>query len=338
MNGLLLCAGLGTRFKPATNFLPKPAIPLLNVPLAFYNLQIFQQLGLDKLTVNLHHLPEKMKSIFETSEDQVNVPLFFSHEEDVLLGTGGAIKKARPSLEGKGTFIVGNSDVVTAFSIRDALDSHHRYQPMATMIVIPHPEAGKKYGAVWVNPNNEVVDIGKQKPDGDCEPFHFVGLHLIEESIFKFIPDGPCDINRDVYMKAIKEGETVRAFKKVGPWYDCGDLKDYLQATSEILDLLPKLQHQPFFLSLFRRFWPNFDRRPNLWEGDRCDHLLSLGSQSKILMERNCQIHSSVKVTGFAVFGEGVRIHQDVEIENSVIGAGVEVPAGTKILNDLVLK
>jgi mannose-1-phosphate guanylyltransferase len=338
MNGLLLCAGLGTRFRPATNILPKPAIPLLNVPLAFYNLQVFQQLGLDKLTVNLHHLPEQMKSVFEKNADKVGVPVFFSDETDAILGTGGAIKRARPSLEGKGTFVVGNSDVVSAFSIRDALDLHHRYQPMATMIVMPHPEAGKKYGAVWVDKDDHVVDIGRTKPDLECEPFHFVGLHLIEESVFKYIPAGPCDINRDVYLKAIKEGEIVRAFKKTGTWYDAGDLGEYLTATSELLDLLPRLQHQPFFLSLFRRFWPNFDKRPNLWEGEHCDHLLTLGSQSKILMERSCQIHPTAKISGFAVFGEGVKVERDVELRNCVVGPGAVVPAGSKVINNIVIK
>src|SRR5437016_1718556 len=100
MNALLLTAGLGTRFRPFTDILPKPGIPLLNVPIAFYNLHLCQQLGLDKLTANLHHLPQKMQSVFNEAQDQIGVPLFFSDESALVLGTGGAIKKARPTLEG----------------------------------------------------------------------------------------------------------------------------------------------------------------------------------------------------------------------------------------------
>src|SRR6202041_3076112 len=102
------------RFRPATDILPKPAIPLLNVPLAFYNLQVFQQLGLDKLSVNLHHLPDQMKEVFQKNSEKIGVPIFFSDEADGILGTGGAVKRARPLVEGHGTFIVGNSDVVSA--------------------------------------------------------------------------------------------------------------------------------------------------------------------------------------------------------------------------------
>ncbi|MBK9293828.1 MAG: NTP transferase domain-containing protein [Oligoflexia bacterium] len=189
MKALLLAAGLGTRLKPYTDKLAKPAIPLLNVPLAYYNLHLLQQLDITRLVVNTHHLPKTIHKIFSNPEE-LGVEVEFSSEKEKILGTGGAIKKARPMLEGTGTFVVINADVVNVFSMRDALSFHHGNHPLATMVVMKHPEAGKKYGAVWVNSKKEVVGIGKEKPDVDCKPFHFVGVHFIEESIFKYIPEG----------------------------------------------------------------------------------------------------------------------------------------------------
>jgi mannose-1-phosphate guanylyltransferase len=335
MNALVLAAGLGTRFRPFTDTLPKPAIPLLNVPIAFYNVHLLQQLGIEHLTINTHHLPAKIKDII--GKQDLGASIFFSDEEGQILGTGGAVKKARPSLEGRGTFVVANADVVNGFGIRDALENHHRVQPMATMIVMSHPEVGKKYGAVWVNKDMEVVGISKKKPpEVECEPFHFVGIHLIEESVFKYIPDGPYEITK-VYLDAIKEGEEVLAFKKEGLWFDAGTLQDYLKATSSLLEILPRLQHEPYFLSLYRRFWPNFDKRPNLWEGQDCYHLLGLGPKSQILMGDFCKVHNSVKTSGFAVFGNNVVIEKDVELENVVVASGVKIPAGQKLKNTLVL-
>jgi mannose-1-phosphate guanylyltransferase len=328
MNGFLLAAGLGTRFRPHTDKLSKPAIPLLNVPLAFYNLHLIQQMGLNRVVLNTHHLPHTVKKLFNTYPN-IDVEITFSDEEETILGTGGAIKRARKELEGSGTFCMANADVVNVFSLRDVLAFHHGHHPLATMVVMKHPQAGKKYGAVWVNSKKEVVGIGKEKPaDIECEPFHFIGIHFIEESIFKYIPDGPCDINKDVYLKAIAEGETVLAFEKSGLWYDAGNLKDYLEATEDLLRLLPRLQHQPFFLSLYRRFWPNFDKRPNIWEGENCEHFLDLGANSMILMDRNCKIHQTCKVDGFAVFGQNAIVEKDVELQNVVVGPGVVVKAG----------
>ncbi|MDZ4678621.1 MAG: NDP-sugar synthase [Oligoflexia bacterium] len=337
MNGLLLAAGLGTRFQPFTEKIPKPVIPLLNIPIAFYNLHLMQQLGLDNLTINTHHLPDKIKETFHKYSDAINVPLHFSDEKNKILGTGGAIKKARQTLSSRGTFVVANADVVNGFSITDALEVHHQSHALATLIVMEHPEAGKKYGAVWVDDKNQVVHIGKEKPAKECKPFHFVGVHLLEESIFKYIPAGACDINYDVYLKAIAKDEVVMAYEKSGLWFDAGTLQDYLEATESLLKMLPKLQHQPYFLSLFRRFWPGYDRRPNIWEGQGCEHLLPLGNQNKILLGRQCLIHSSVKVSGFAVFGDGCTVDKNAVIENSIIAAGVNVPADAVHTNTLVL-
>lgn len=331
MKALLLAAGLGTRLKPFTDKIAKPALPLLNVPLAFYNLHLIQQLEVDKVVVNTHHLPQTVKNIFSNAHI-LDVDVEFSDETGTVLGTGGAIKYARKALEGSGTFVVANADVVNVFSMKDALSFHHGQHPLATMIVMRHPEAGKKYGAVWVNSKNEVIDIGKNKPDKDCEPFHFIGIHFIEESIFKYIPDGPCDINKDVYLHAIKKGEKVLAFEKPsampGTWIDAGNVEDYLKATQELLGLLPKLQHNPFFLSLYRRFWNRFDKRPNIWEGENCEHLLELGANYPRLLDRNCKIHKSVKVEGFLVVGENSVIEKGAKLTNVVVGANVTVQAG----------
>jgi NDP-sugar pyrophosphorylase family protein len=133
-------------------------------------------------------------------------------------------------------------------------------------------------------------------------------------------------------------GEDVLAYEVKGLWLDSGSLSDYLGATKAVLQLLPRLQHQPFFLSLFRRFWARFDQRPNLWEGEGCEHLIELGAKNHTLMGQNCKIHTSVHLQGFAVFGDGCQIEKDVVIKNSVIGAGVHVPAGAKITDSLVLK
>ncbi len=336
MNGLLLAAGLGTRFKPYTEKIPKPVIPLLNVPISFYNLHLIQQIGIDKLTVNTHHLPDVLKNIF-SDEKLIAAPTFFSDEKKVILGTGGAIKKARPTLKGSGTFVVANADVVNGFGLRDALEFHHHHQPVATMIVMKHPDAGSKYGAVWVDEKKRVVGISKKKPDLNCKPFHFVGIHFIEESVFKFIPDGPCSITEDVYLKIIEQGKEILAFQKTGFWYDAGNLQDYLAATEGLLGLLPKLQHQPYLLSLFRRFWNGFDRRPNIWEGEGCEHLIALGSKNKVLLGNNCRIHPTVKITGFAVLGDNVVIDKNVCLHNVAISHSVKVKDGTSHKNTLVI-
>jgi mannose-1-phosphate guanylyltransferase len=337
MNGFLLAAGLGTRFRPFSDILPKPAIPLLNVPLGFYNLHLLQQLGVDNFTLNTHHLPEKIREVF-TCGATAGLKINYSDEQPEILGSGGGIKKAQKFLQGQGTFAVSNADCVTSFGVADGLEFHKSENALATMIVIQHPEAGKKYGAVWVDDKNQVLAISKTKPQEGARPMHFVGIHFMQDEIFNYFPEGPCSIMENVYLPALKRGEKILAYEKVGAWYDGGSLDDYLCATKDLIECLSNLQHSPFFFSLFRRFWPDFDQRPNIWEGVDSEHLLPLGSSSKILIGNHCRIHDSVRVNGFAVIGDGAVIERGVVLEDAVVAPNVRVTEGSQLKRTLVLK
>ena len=58
IRGMILAAGLGKRLRPLTYFRAKAAVPLLNRPLLSYSLQLFRQVGIESVMINLHHLPD----------------------------------------------------------------------------------------------------------------------------------------------------------------------------------------------------------------------------------------------------------------------------------------
>ena len=58
--GMVLCAGLGTRLRPLTERVPKPAVPLANLPLVRWSLALLRGVGVRRAVVNVHHLPEVM--------------------------------------------------------------------------------------------------------------------------------------------------------------------------------------------------------------------------------------------------------------------------------------
>ena len=57
MKGMILAAGFGTRFRPATYEAPKPLLPLANRPLIGWALEAMLADGVTEVAVNLHHLP-----------------------------------------------------------------------------------------------------------------------------------------------------------------------------------------------------------------------------------------------------------------------------------------
>src|SRR4051812_5726608 len=105
MNALLLCAGLGTRFRPITDKIAKPTIPFLNVPLLGYSLAYLENAGLKNLVMNTHHLPDTIKATSKTLCADINYKTQFSHEPEIL-GSGGGIKNAENLLATTDDFIV----------------------------------------------------------------------------------------------------------------------------------------------------------------------------------------------------------------------------------------
>src|SRR5512145_3048846 len=96
---MVLCAGLGTRLRPLTERLPKPAVPLAGLPLVRYPLALLAAAGVRRAVVNLHHLPEAMEAAAREAAAALGMSLAVSREP-VIAGTGGALREARALLEG----------------------------------------------------------------------------------------------------------------------------------------------------------------------------------------------------------------------------------------------
>src|SRR4026209_2547395 len=92
--GMILCAGLGTRLRPITNSVPKPAVPLCGMPLIRYNLGLLAGAGITRAVINTHHLPNEMAAVARASADAVGIGLEVS-QEPVIAGTGGALREAK---------------------------------------------------------------------------------------------------------------------------------------------------------------------------------------------------------------------------------------------------
>jgi mannose-1-phosphate guanylyltransferase len=96
--GVVLAAGLGTRLRPLTDRLPKPALPVLNAPLASYALRRLAALGITRVALNTHHLPRELEAALE-GHVPAGMTLRFAHEPE-LLGTGGGVRNAAAVLRG----------------------------------------------------------------------------------------------------------------------------------------------------------------------------------------------------------------------------------------------
>lgn len=330
MNVMLLAAGEGTRLRPYTLTQPKPAIPFLNVPLAGHALRFLGNTPLTKLVVNTFHLAPQVERLFHKLPHKAQ-QIFFSHETGAILGNGGGLGKAQGHFRGGGDFILMNADEVILPQDLDVLEKaiahHKKTNALATLLVMDHPEAGGKFGGVWADTNNKVKTFGKERPPTGEKPWHFIGVQILSEKIFDYIPkEGESNILYDCVAVAIQKGELVQTYPIECQWFETGNPIDFLAATKACADILFNA-NSPAKASLEQSFQNYLSSKMQLQKWPSADLMFS----SEAVIDPSCQLK------GFVCVGEGSRIGENCILENVVVGTGVLVPPGTQAANTLLL-
>ncbi|MBS2030188.1 MAG: NTP transferase domain-containing protein [Deltaproteobacteria bacterium] len=236
MKAFVLCAGLGTRLKPVTDALPKPALPMLGVPLVQWTFAHLAAQGVDGFVINTHHLPQEMEAAARAAATALKLPLEVSHEP-VIQGTGGALREAARFLPTDAPFVLWNGDILSEIDLKDALAAHQASGASATMVLRPMPP-NEKYGAVELDGYHGVRRIAGNGPGGaGLTNWHFTGVHIVEPSVVKAVPaSGEACINRQVYISLIANGGRVHGHVvQSGYWSDLGTPARYISTQAELL-------------------------------------------------------------------------------------------------------
>lgn len=327
MNVMLLAAGEGTRLRPHTLVLPKPAIPFLNLPLAAYPLAFLGNTPVDKLVVNTFHLPDQIVSLFKDLKHGAR-ELHFSHEKKEILGSGGGLKKAQ-DLIGKNDFIMMNADEVIIPNdsevMQKAIESHRQASAIATLIVMKHDKVGTQFGGVWTN-KKRVLGFGKEAISNSTEAWHFIGVQILSPKVFDYLPaHGASNILYDGLTQAIQAGETVQIHAIECQWFETGNEKDFIEASSACLEHIAQKNIRGKYLeSIFKRF----DLKNTMLERDG----------GFCLCAQAVDLNSGVKISGYNSVGTGSSIPAKSELKNSVIGSSLRPNQPVQLDHQLVLK
>ncbi|MFN8792370.1 MAG: NDP-sugar synthase [Bdellovibrionales bacterium] len=299
MKAMLLAAGTGSRFQPHTLQKPKPALPLLNVPLGYYSFDFLKQAGVRELVVNTFHLPGEIRALYSS---QSHFPVKFTEETPHILGGGGGLWNARQHFKNETDLFLLNADEVIGtpdLSLFTKLKEFHRKSgALSTLLVSEHPDVGTKFGGVWVDSKEQVLGLGKQKPAGAAKGYHFLGVQILSGEVFKLIPENvESNILYDVLLKAIQQGSEVRILKTECQWFETGNLQDYLHATGQILKLLQDdSDHIRSLLKILHHFAPgsSFSAHSGglCWK-DSSSQIENLVVQDFAVIGRHCKVQKS---------------------------------------------
>src|ERR1700685_1486169 len=134
MKAMILAAGLGTRLRPLTDDRPKALVEVAGHTLLEITLRRLQQFEIREVIVNVHHFADMVVEYLKKN-DNFGMQIEISRE-DVLLDTGGGLKKAAWFFEGSDEpFILHNVDVISTIDLHRMMQFHAEHQALATLAV-----------------------------------------------------------------------------------------------------------------------------------------------------------------------------------------------------------
>jgi NDP-sugar pyrophosphorylase family protein len=227
MMAIILAGGKGTRLKPFTMTIPKPLLPLGDVPILEIVLRQLAGAGVSRVVITLGHMAHLFAaSIGDGSRWGLRIEYC---TEDEPLGTAGSIRLVENLEE---NFLVMNGDLLTTLDYRRLLDTH----------------AGRgAWGTIAVHQREVKIDYGVVESGDDGQLLHYIekpvipyevsmGINVLRRDCVRFIPAaGKFDMPQ--LMTALRQaGHPVLCYKTDCYWQDIGRFDDYQRASDDFVE------------------------------------------------------------------------------------------------------
>ena len=232
MKAVILAGGKGTRLAPYNKILPKPLMPVGDMPILEILLRQMKRYGVEDVVLTVGHLSEIMRAFFQNGE-RLGLKINYSYE-DKPLGTAGPISLI-PGLDE--TFFVSNGDVLTTLNFKELIDFHRQKGAIAT--IAAHERKVKiDLGVITSNADYEIIGY-TEKPTYNF--YVSMGVYIFEPRILSYINHNEYLDLPNLILKLIDAGEKVASFPFNGYWMDLGRIDDYEQAISDFETIKPQI-------------------------------------------------------------------------------------------------
>jgi len=284
---LVLTAGLGDRLRPLSLTRAKASVPLAGIPLVCRILAWLREQGVAEVVLNLHHRPSTITGAVGNGA-HLGLHVRYSWEP-TLLGSAGGPRHALELLDADRFFIV-NGDTLTDVDLRQLAARHEQAGAGVSLALVQNP-APERYGGVRVDDDGWVS--GFTAPGADARALHFIGVQVVEASVFADLSDGrPADSIGGIYRTLLtRTPRCVAGVRCDARFLDVGTPGDYLRS---VLDLAPD-----------------------------ADAGMSIGARSRV--DPRARLIRTV-------IWDDVHVGPDAMLTNCVVADGARIPAGARFV------
>ena len=307
MKTVIMAGGFGTRLRPLTQSLPKPMVPVANLPMLHHIVNLLKKHNLKDYITLLYFQPEEIKSYFKDGADFGVSMKYLLAEDD--FGTAGAVKAAEDFYQGSRVLVI-SGDVLTDFDLTAAIKFHEEKGAAAT-IILTRMENPLAYGVVITDKDGRISRFLEKPTWGEVFSDTInTGIYILEPQVFEQIPKGASfDFSQNLFPGMLKDNEKLYGYVATGYWRDIGNLSEYQHAHLDILN--EKVGIETTYNQLHRE-------------------------NATIWINRDFHVEETARFSGAVILGDGAIVEASAAISNSVIGDRCKIAANAVIENCVI--
>ncbi|HST69463.1 MAG TPA: NDP-sugar synthase [Solirubrobacterales bacterium] len=318
MQAIVLVGGEGTRLRPLTSDVPKPAVTLVDRPFLAYAIEWLAAHGVSEVVLACGFLPDVLREALGEGE-RAGVSITYVTEPEPL-GTAGAIRFAAEALGDRleDRFLALNGDVLADLDLSALLRAHEERGARATIALYP-VEDSSAYGLVRCDERGGVLEFlektGEEVP-GEIN----AGAYVLDRSVLDLVPAGRAvSIEREVFPRLVGDG--LSALLLDGYWMDIGTPERYLQASWDILEAKVRTQVEP--------------TAPGLLVGAGATIAADAQVGPRAVVSTGCRVEAGAEVSE-SVLLDDCTIGEGARVQSSILSPGARVEPGAQLVNAVV--
>lgn len=207
---VILAAGKGERLGEVTSRIPKPMLSVRGKPVLEHNVELLRRAGVQEICINLHVLPDTIRSHFGNGE-RFGVRIHYRVEPEIQ-GTAGGVREFATILEDEPFWVV-YGDNFSDYDLPSVALGHRLSSADMTILLFEKDEAEARKSGVAVFDENQRILRFIEKPVEPVIPSRWInaGIYLMEASLLSRIPPGSCDFGRDCIPAWLASGIRIHA-------------------------------------------------------------------------------------------------------------------------------
>ena len=240
---MILAAGLGTRLKPLTDTTPKALIKINGRTLLELQIKKLKAEGFDEIIINVHHFAEQIIEFLKVN-NKFGCKIDISDETNLLLETGGGLKKASHFFNDGKPFLIYNVDIISNINLKKLFEAHLQNNSIAT-VAVQDRDSSRKFLfdnemvlCGWTNQKTGEQIISR-KSESNFKQFAFSGIQIIDPKIFNYFPDKNIFSLVELYLEAAKQEKIKGFIHNQDELLDLGKIENIKKAE----ELLPKIRN-----------------------------------------------------------------------------------------------